>query len=527
MLLIHTGIVAHSQSLKYSGDTITSTINVSNLDTLIIDNCLIENISDTGVRFHSIDFVQIKNSVFKNISNGAIRGSASNNIIIEGNVIDSISYMAILLSHSTIANNNIIIQDNTISNIRNSTAETGNGIRIYNADSVLILNNTITYCEFSGIAIGRNSGMQNQQRINYLLIDSNTVSFTLSDGISVQENVIKAIASNNIISNVAYDGIGGRPLEGDHGLYWQAPDGLIEGNEIYNILDNSTPFKEGVGISVRTSAKILRNKVYQSKGRGIAYFNDHNKGTGPLTISNNIIYDNLYNGIYINGSSSWTKPNIVHIYNNTVVSKPIQTLWHHSCPIAIRDMVGEQEINGNIMIYTDHPDSTQVFWNSNNTNIESYKYNIQNTSDIGFVNFANYNLELTPLAISAIEQIPEVESFVSNDYYNNERFETQDIGAIEFSLPTSLNDLSKRESIFRTYPNPSDEYLMIEKLEAISVNQIIIITLDGKAVLKEDIDANHSRLMLHIDFLENGYYILNLVHENKILDSKLFIKNRN
>lgn len=526
-------LIAEAQSGVYFGQTISSSINVSNstIDTLIIDSCEIKNISGFGVKFKNLTFVHIKNSVFRNLSDGGIIGSGTDNVLIENCQFDSITNIAIQLFHITDSNGKIEIINNDISNVYNLTPETGKAIRIYNADSVFILNNRISYCESSGISIGRNYGNQAQQKVDYLLIDNNDISFTMSDGIGTQENITTAIATNNAISNVAYDGTGERLLEGDHGIYWQAPDGIIEGNEIYNILDSAVQSKSGVGISVRTSVKVLRNKVYNCQGRGIAYFNDHPKGSEPLLIANNIIYDNKFNGVYVNGSNvniidpnQVSKPNTVLIYNNTIINEPIQDLWHHSCPIAINDMQGIQKVNGNILIYEGHLDTTQMFWHSSNISVEEYYLNIRNNVDIGFVDFVNRNLNLTDVAVSAIEKIPESQAYVTSDFYGNQRTGNHEVGAIEFFLFTNAYPLKVEKCNFIVYPNPVSEILTIDVPCKIQDAQISLHSIDGKSILNTNLNISKNSIKLNLSHLPNGFYVLKTTQKTRVIDSQLIIK---
>ena len=102
--------------------------------------------------------------------------------------MDSISSFAIKIPTSNYRSKYVRIANNVISNINKSKNQTGP--KVFNVDSLLILDNNISYCEWSGIAVGRNSNVQNQQKTNYLLIDHNDISYTLSDGLSAQGNIV-------------------------------------------------------------------------------------------------------------------------------------------------------------------------------------------------------------------------------------------------------------------------------------------------------------------------------------------------
>lgn len=504
------------QRVNYANQNFNSTLTVANVDSLFVSNCTFQNIAQTAVIVSNIRYVSISNCTIKNISNGGIFGGGINEIYIENNIIDSITNFGILLPHTSLRNGKVFIRNNEIANIQNLNPETGSGIKAYNCDSVFILNNFIHHCAWAGLALGRNSSIQEQQKINYLLVDSNEISFTLSDGISAQENIYNAYVTNNKIHDVANDGIGGRPTFGDHGMYWQAPDALIEGNEIYNMFDGilcTNGGCMGLGISLRTSASVLRNKVYNCTGNGIGYFNDHDTGNRPLLIANNIVFDNDYSGIYINPTSTGSVPNTLQVYNNTVVNKPTQALWHHSCPISINSMSGVQKVNGNIMIYDNHSDSTQAFWNNSATTIEEFQYNIRATSDIGFVDFIHRNLDITISATSAIDKIPLVSNFVQNDFYGQPRLFIGDIGAVEF--PYVTGNAHNSPNFIRIKPNPASDMVSLFSDNGIELSQAELINAEGKCVCIYSISKNVATQNIHIENLPKGIYQLKITDINK------------
>lgn len=510
--------ILSAQTLIYSGQNFNYTLVENSLDTLIIDHCNFQNITGSGLKFYDVQYVEIKNSHFINISNGAIQGSKCKEIIIRNNILDSITSFAIQLPNTTQGNEKISLRNNKISNVKNAAPETGSAIRVFHADSVFIINNSISYCHWSGIHVGRNSSIQNQQKINYLLIDSNNISFTLADGINANENISNSIVSNNTISNIAYDGIGGRPNNGDHGIYWQAPDALIEGNTIYNVLDGDLcDFGcKGLGISLRTSAQVLRNKVYNCEGQGIGYWNDHPKGKKPLIIANNIVYDNQFNAVYINGGGASSKPDSVKVFNNTLHSQPIQSNWHHSCPLAINEMQGIQEINGNILIYENHTDTNEVF-RAISTSVEEFNDNMGSLGDLGFADFLGRNFDLTPKATKVINKIPSNKTYVKNDFYGNERFENHDIGAIELLGTRSMAFNNQALGII-IYPNPASKYISI-KTPPKTKHRMMLFSSSGQALNYNTISENQELSIIDVSHLSEGIYFIQLV-----LDQSSFIE---
>ena len=527
-IVVLIGFSIKAQKKIYYGNTFVDPLFEKDLDTLIIDSCLFENISGHGVRFRNIKCVEIKNSRFKNISEGAIQGRASGFIHIHDNIIDSITYFAIRFPYdgttaSSERSRSIIISDNTISNIFNLNDETGGGIRIFHADSVNIINNDISWCEWSGVQIGRNSSASDSQKVNQLLVKNNQISYTLSDGILTSENVYNALVTGNTISYVAYDSVGGRPNNGDHGIYWQAPDGIIESNEVFNVFDDcADDFGcQGSGISVRTSAKVLRNKTYNCTGAGIGYYNDHPAGDGPLIIANNIIYDNDRRGIYLNGPKGSSQPDSVFIFHNTVISKQIQTLWHHSSPIAIKDMNGYANVSGNIMVYEDHPDTTHCFWKGDNVSIEDFSFNIQANLDIGFTDYLNRELDLTEDASLAIDKIHTAQFFVENDFYGNIRDGKHDIGAVEYDPPSNAFSNIKINPL-SVFPNPANNIVKIGPINISELERVHMYDSNGRELKGIKIKYNTDLIDINMSELVDGlYFVCFLTKDNKVKSLKI------
>jgi len=497
--------------MSYVNQTFNSSLNVNTIDTLIIDNCIFENINGYGLEVKNIQYVEVKNSTFRNISNVAIKGAGVSNLYINNNTIDSITSFAIKIPSTNIRTGAVYIENNVISHIYNGITDDGTGIKIYHTDSVVISNNDISHCQWAGISLGRNFNLS--QNINYLFIENNNISYTLSDGINAQENVSNAFVLNNRISFVAYDGVGGRPTAGDHGMYWQAPDAIIEGNIIHDILDgaNCSGGCKGLGISLRTSAKVIRNKVYNCSSRGIGYFNDHPSGSKPLLIANNIIYDNDFNGIYINGTSNESLPDSTFIYNNTITNLLVQpqSVSHHSCPIAINQASDYQSVCGNILIFENYPDTTEAFWSSSTTSIEKYEHNIHTNSDIGFINFQNRDFNLSNSATMAIDKIPSTATYVIYDFYNNIRVGDHDIGATEYGFINGI-DNSEQDNQIQVFPNPLGSNNLLKIVINKNYHNGTIRVYDICGVLLKEKQCNSSTTTINFENLDSDIYILNI-----------------
>ncbi len=298
---------------------------------------------------------------------------------------------------------------------------------------------TLFLIVFRGLFLSAiNIAIRNETRMNGSLLRNNTILHTLSDGISTLENVYNARIVNNEIAYVAYDGVGGRVNFGDHGMYLQGPDVLVEGNHVHHVLDScGSAGCDGAGISFRTSAIINRNSIHHCFNSGIAYFNDHPSGIKETYITNNVVYDNKRTAIYINTGCPESVPDSIHVYHNTVISQPTQDLWLHACPIGFSNYSGHKDVVGNILVYEGIADSNHFIFNANGAINDLY--NIKHSGDVDFTNFALRDLRLSGSS-PAIDLLPAAYTLVPNDIQGRPRILPADAGAFEYYYPVVVRD---------------------------------------------------------------------------------------
>lgn len=509
----------YSQTTIVQNSTITQQQVFANIDTLIIQNCQFSNINGEAVRFSGIDYVEISNCSFTNISNtistrAVICGKSTSKILLKNLDLQNISGTAIriptdgasLLSDRV---GTVIIDSVNIYNCQSTTSLLGDAIRIFHTDSLFVSNSTLKKIDNMGIDIGRNSSTtQTAQKVNYCHINNNQIDSVLADGIGAKENIDFALIENNIITNIAFDGIGARPADGDHGIYWQAPNALIRNNFISQVKDGLVSGNYGLGISLRTNATITNNTVSHCTGGGIGYFNDH-PSNGNILITNNVVYDCMSQGIYINGSNgnilnpnSVSHPDSVFVFHNTVLNEPIQTPIHLSAPMAFNSMTSKNYLAGNILIFETVIDTTKHIFTTNTSHLVK-QYNHLVSGDIAFEDYPNRILQLTSSS-TAVDLLPFGTTFVSYDILNNLRTGNHDAGAYEFMINTTgLSSLSTEPHSIQFFPNPSQGQLHFNSFQKVSKLNIY----DYLGRLIEKVKVNNTQGEIQIEHTGNIFFI--------------------
>lgn len=459
LFLLTVTVSGNCSNVTIANQAFNSPVSYTTYDTVVIRNCTFANIAGNGLTCFNSKYLLIDSCSFHNITGYALYVRSAEYTVIENSSFDSIGSGLIFgfesqdnFTHSAdnaaYRNDSLFIRDNVIRNIQN------NAVKVNNTSFLDFDHNLIDSCLYGGIVLGSGAGIANcslvdelntigiairsETRMNSCYIRNNTILHTLCDGIRTSENVYNSQILNNEIAFVAYDGIGARPVNGDHGMYLQGPDVLVEGNNVHDILDSCGGAGcDGVGISIRTTGRITKNIIHGCINSGIAYFNDHPGGTKDFYITNNLVYDNTRTAIYVATGCPESVPDSIHIYHNTVISQPVQALWHHACPLGFYDYAGYKDVIGNILIYEGVADSTHFIFN--NTGVVNALYNIKDSSDAGFVNFAARDLRLSASS-AAVDEVPLPYIMVPDDILGRLRIPPADAGAYEYYPPVTVRD---------------------------------------------------------------------------------------
>ncbi len=171
-----------------------------------------------------------------------------------------------------------------------ATLDRAASVRLENSRNVTIVRNTITDSVSSGISVWADSW----QQTGNIVIEANRIAYIGDDGIHFGIRADSKRLGNaylpikdvtirrNLIHNVA---LGLNRLGfARHGIYLTARDAIVEENTVYNVF-------YGEGISIRNSAVVRRNKVWNCARAAIAYWAQTNTdgSTGVLEITGNTL----------------------------------------------------------------------------------------------------------------------------------------------------------------------------------------------------------------------------------------------
>jgi hypothetical protein len=543
ILLILLSTNLFGQTTILSNQNFSSAQIIQGIDTLIVSNCVFANITGVPLRITNVKYVSLNGNLFQNINTGnaseaAVTGrdidylhSRENHFFeITGNAY-RFPYQGNLTSADRLGT--IRIENDSIINIKSLSTIQGNGIYIFHTDSIFLENNFIKNIDHNGISVGSPTNTV-LEKVNYCSIKNNLIDSILGNGILGGEQILNAFVYDNTISNIATDGIGALPSNGDHGIYWQAPDAVISGNFIDNNLDGTvgcTNGCRGIGISIRTNAMVSANRVSNCEGGGIVYWGDH-PANGTLTIANNIIYDNTRNGILVNGSyNGETYPDTILVYHNTVLNiNPNTTPHHFYSPLSMYDYysgpIDPQVFNpyaeavGNLLIFEGMTDSTKYVYQSN-VIFDKKAFNFLISGDPSMVDYNNRDLRLLSSSI-AVNYLSSMEQNVNEDFFGTIRTAPFDAGAHEFSnLSTNISDLPYQDKFVTLFPNPFQNVLNIESKE--EINRIEVYNIKGELIYTMN-KIQNKNLQLDIK-LDIGLYLISIQMRNGKIVNQLIVKS--
>lgn len=444
-------VYVNGKTLSIRDSVFTQQLILKDIDTINIEYCTFENINSSALLIEKSTFVNISDCVFRNITVtdnnaiGVLSGNGIASIQILKCTFDNISGTAIRfpIGGTTKAEDRIgilIMSACRFNKIQSNAKALGNGVIVFHTNNAFVLANRFTKIDHTAITIGRNSTDSEEflQKLNMVTVQGNRIDSVLGNGILICENAINPQVKDNIIFSIAYDGKGALSDQGDHGIYWQAKGGLIQNNAILYNYDGQVSGNPGSGISIRSNATVEQNTIGFCTENGIGYYADHDS-KGALTIQNNVIFDNDRNGIYISSSGvSGKKPDSFMILHNTVMNNKIQTLIHHSCPIAINDIDRPMTIAGNYTVYNEqfNPlEHIRVLGSSSQPNM-IYNVHASNTDEFVDATIGDYKLKDNSIAIDyARHGIP-----ILLDREGRFRRGIPDAGAFEYISPVSVRE---------------------------------------------------------------------------------------
>ncbi|EJB03700.1 putative secreted repeat protein (TIGR03808 family) [Rhizobium sp. BK619] len=222
------------------GDTAGGLVQFTGVDEVLIDNCDIG-----GSRKHGLQLERCGGRIERSRISGAAQAGLyavdSANLSITGNTITDCGNGGILVHRWNKAEDGTMVSGNRISNIRandGGTGQNGNGINIFRADGVMVVNNHISDCAFT--AIRANSASDIQISNNQCRRSGETAIYVefAFEGAVVSANMIDGAANGISIAN--FDE-GGRLA-------------TVTGNVVRN-LTLKGPYKHEVGFGIGIAAE--------------------------------------------------------------------------------------------------------------------------------------------------------------------------------------------------------------------------------------------------------------------------------
>lgn len=216
---------------------------------------------DRPLRIIGMNDVLLRNSIFENIKgNDAIAIVNSDNVYIDNVVVDRLggknNLSGIRIHNST----NVTIANSVISKISSPRHSAGIKITGSKSANITIANNHIHETYGNGIISGGCSDCAATQTVH-------------------DTPVPRLKITNNLIHDT---GKTPTPVRSSptHGMYVKAQDAYIMGNTIYNIFD-------GQGISIRSTAVVLNNKVWDTRLAAIGFLQMKPPGNSMTSVVKN------------------------------------------------------------------------------------------------------------------------------------------------------------------------------------------------------------------------------------------------
>lgn len=316
---------------EYAG----ANLRVNKTGHVIIDNCVFENSSQTGVEIdHSSG--RLEDSTITNAAgNAGFFGLENKGLLITGNVIEDCANAGIMIYRWQRGEDNTIVSSNRIRRIaavKGGTGPWGNGINTYQADSALITGNHVSDCAFSAIRSNSCNNIQITSNTCLRAGETSIYSEFAFQGALISSNVIDggargvsivnldkggrlAVCSNNLIRNIHetapyYDANhlfgNGISAEADIAITGNVIENAARfgimlgwGNYLKNVVAGSNVIrktKTGVYVSVvegTGTAAITGNSISEVTEGGIVGFRWKEAVTGDLAKSGAGKYKNL------------------------------------------------------------------------------------------------------------------------------------------------------------------------------------------------------------------------------------------
>ncbi|MEI7595898.1 MAG: right-handed parallel beta-helix repeat-containing protein [Bacteroidota bacterium] len=398
-----------------------------------------------------------------------------------------------------------------------------NGGMYCESSSPIIYNNFflgsgIQCCNYSNPIISKNSIRFNQNVSIQVWMESNPI---ISENIISDNNIIGISCSGSspiILKNIISNNI----ARGGAGISCYKSSPLILLNKISNNYSNHTGCDVadgGGGIFVNLSSPSIINNIISNnysiwQGGGIYCFD-----TCHSIIANNTIVNNSAQsggGIFI-GYHSTPKITNTIFWGNSATEK--------GCQVYIENLDSSNMILSYCNVDTIEKGPITSVTSTNNIKTNPEFVNPSIGAGISFDGLAaDWDLmETSPCINAGNPDTNGLQLYIYDIEENNRLIEdTIDIGAFEFNIRNSINNIAYNDDIL-IYPNPTDGQLKIKLLNLVKEDfQLKIYDISGNVLLSKDISNNTEDIDLRN--YSTNQFILCIYNKNKLVMTKKIIK---
>jgi len=420
-----------------------------------------------------------------------------------------------------------IINDNNL--IGTPTNPNIDDIRYRNEDEISdgdgIIEETDVFTDISNFDVIRPSYIDTRgfyaSNCEHLIITGNTIHHTPGGGLRISDSKYVEIYENEIHN------CSRRSYSGTHALVVTKTRPIGSNDYSIEIERNLVHHNYNEQYSWSPSKTIITPRIDEGKGISLQRNNKNNwiNGQGRILVANNICYWNGFSGVHSNDGYR------IDFFHNTCFMNSYTNTITYANQTQQGKNIGISTQRGHYIRIFNNISVVDAGWggyalsDSNSSNIEVRKnlvYGVNGTlahdtdiNNIGeieqdplFVDApTSYHDETYPFDFSLQSGSPAIDAgdtsnfLPATDYFNNQRDNNPDLGAIEFSA-VSLNESNKDE--VSIYPNPATDIIFVKGLtEAKEYN---IYDLTGKLVKKAQV-YNHS---MNIKDLSDGIYLINI-----------------
>ncbi len=260
------------------GDGVKGLVDFTDCMDVAIENCTFVGSTRNGIAFDKVAG-KLRDCEISHAGQAGIYSIDARGLEISGNNVHDCLNNGILVWRSSTGEDATIVSGNRITNIGaadGGTGQNGNGVNIFRAGSVQVINNRISDCSYSAVRANAGSNCQ---------IMGNSCARLGEVALYAEFGFEGAIVSNNIVDTAA---AGISISNFNEGGRLAVCSGNILRN-LTNIVSNGTSDRRGFGIGVEADTVVNGNVIENAPHTGISL------GWGPylrdVTATGNIIRD--------------------------------------------------------------------------------------------------------------------------------------------------------------------------------------------------------------------------------------------